>query len=76
MPVSGRESRLRHMRIYLSRYMNMCGTVGERRGQNFELRSRRVIADMGDLGECAWFLVVEVLRALGKGGGGAWVWVE
>jgi hypothetical protein len=41
-----------------------------------EPRSRRLIADMGDLGERAWFLVVEVLRAPGKGEEGAWAWVE
>jgi hypothetical protein len=43
--------------------MNMCDTVGERRGQNLAAR--------------AWFLVVEVLRALlGKGEEGAWAWAE
>ena len=41
-----------------------------------EPRSRRLIADVGDLCERAWFLVVEVLRALGKGEEGAWAWVE
>jgi hypothetical protein len=38
-----------------------------------EPSSRRLVVDMGELGKCAWFLIVEVLRALGKGGVLAWV---
>ena len=74
-PVSGGESRSRHTRTCLSRQISE--RVWHRGGtERPEPRSRRVIADVGDLGECAWFLAVEALRALGKGEEGAWAWVK